>query len=268
MDLMESLRILRRRWILTSTLLLLTLAATGAAAYSWPRTYVANATTVLLAPKNFAKPAGGNPYLVFDSSLTDTADVVRRQVGGPRVAETLAARGYTASYTVVPASDTTGPVLLITVTGKSKAVVESTLGAVTAEVGTVLTGLQVGAGIVPDNQIKDLVVSMSPTATRSLSKLARPLVVVLAFGLVLTFFIPQIVDGQATRRQRRRNAGAKLDDVSDPDELVSESRADNTYRRNGTPVHADLENEITILERPGYRLEPERSKRSAPKGLR
>src|ERR1700753_3287119 len=110
MDLMQSLRILRRRWILTTALLLVTLVATSAAALLYPRTYEAGGTTVLLASKDFSKSAGGNPYLVFDSSLTETADVVRREVADPRTALGLAARGDTASYQVIPAPDTNGPV--------------------------------------------------------------------------------------------------------------------------------------------------------------
>jgi hypothetical protein len=269
MDLMASLRILRMRWILTSTLLLLTLVATGAAAYVWPRSYLADATTVLLASKNSAKLAGGNPYLVFNSSLTLTADVVRREVGDPRTGLSLTSRGYTASYTVVAAPDTSGPVLLITVTGKSKANVESTLHAVADEVGTKLSTLQ--AGITPDNQITDLILSMSPTATLSLSKMARPLVVILGFGLALTFFIPQIVDAQASRRRaRRRNPQADGDDVSDSGKWGSNgSQAADIDPRDGAAVGADVSTAGGSYQAArGYKPEPEHKEPSARGRLR
>ncbi|SRR6266566_75446 len=207
MDFMESLRALRRRWILTSVLLLLTLAATAAAVVKLPWTYQSQAMTVLLASKNAAKSAGNNPYLAFDQSLTLTADVVRREVMDPRTALALKTRGYPALYQVAAASDTSGPVLLITVTGGNKTVVEHTLYGVTAEVDAKLASLQ--AGIAPQNQIRSLLVSLTPKATLSAGKKARPLVVVLALGLAFTFAIPQIVDAQATRRRtrKRRRAG-------------------------------------------------------------
>jgi len=202
MDFMESLRALRRRWILTSVLLLLTLAASAAAVVKLPWTYQSQAMTVLLASKNAAKSAGNNPYLAFDQSLTLTADVVRREVMDPRTALALHAQGYPALYQVAAASDTSGPVLLITVTGGNKTVVEHTLYGVTAEVDAKLATLQ--AGIAPHDQIRSLLVSLTPQATLSAGKKARPLVVVFGLGLALTFAIPQVVDAQVTRRRTRK----------------------------------------------------------------
>ena len=76
-----------------------------------PWTYTSQSTVVLLASQHASKVVGGNPYLAFDSSLTLTADVVRREVMDPRTGQDLAKRGYTASYAVVDAPDTSGPVL-------------------------------------------------------------------------------------------------------------------------------------------------------------
>ncbi len=205
MDLMESLRNLRRRWILTSVLLLLTLACTAAAVVKLPTTYQSQSMVVLLASQSASKQSGGNPYLAFSNSLTDTADIVRREVMDPSTALALAARGYSATYLVTAASDTSGPVLLVTVTGSNKNTVENTLYGVTAELNTRVVGLQ--AGISPYNRITSLVVSTTPKATASLSKKARPVVVVLAVGLVLTFAIPQIVDARAIRRRAQRAPG-------------------------------------------------------------
>jgi hypothetical protein len=215
MDLMESFRVLRRRWILTSVLLLLTLAGAAAAVVKLPWSYQAQGMTVLLASQSSAKLSGGNPYLAFDQSLTFTADVVRREVMDPRTALALSARGYTGSYLVVDAFDTAGPVLVTTVTGSNPNTVESTLHGVLDEQNTKLAGLQ--TGINSYNRITSVVVSMSPKATRSTSKKARPLVVVLAVGLAFTFAIPQTVDAWAIRRRVRRATGqqAKPDYLGD-----------------------------------------------------
>jgi len=259
MDLMESLRTLRRRWILTSVLLLLTLAATAAAVVKLPWTYQSAATTVLLASKNAAKPAGGNPYLVFDGSLTLTADVVRREVMDPRTVLDLTNRGYQATYMVAAAPDTTGPVLLITVTGKNKNIVEHTLLGVTSEVNTKLLALQ--NNLAPDNRITALVVSLSPRATLSVGKKAKPLVVVLGLGLILTFAIPQIVDAQANRKRVRREIAAQperavdLVDLGDP--VIAGRRGDQYANNDVTRSRPDAEVIADQGARSGYRLDPD-----------
>ena len=48
MNMMEALRVWRRRWILTGVLLLLAFVATGAAVMKLPRTYLAESTVTLL----------------------------------------------------------------------------------------------------------------------------------------------------------------------------------------------------------------------------
>ncbi len=256
MDLMESLRTLRRRWILTSVLLLLTLAASAAALVKLPWTYQSAATTVLLASKNAAKPAGGNPYLVFDGSLTLTADVVRREVMDPRTTLDLATHGYTASYMVVAAPDTTGPVLLITVTGKDKSIVEHTLYGVTNEVSNKLLELQ--SSLAPANRITMVVVSLTPQATLSAGKKAKPLVVVLGLGLILTFAIPQIVDAQANRKRARREIAAQPGRAAYPGDPVTAGRhgiryPDNEVTRSSPDADVNADQEAGY----GYRLDPD-----------
>lgn len=198
MDLVESFRILRRRWILTLLMLALALGATAGAALKLPRTYAASSSVVLLASPNSSKANGGNPYLSFNGSLSPTGDVIRYEVMDPRTAQQLASEGYSASYLVADAIDTSGPVLLVTVTGRNKYLVEHTLSGVTAELGTKLQALQ--AGISPANRISILTLALGP-AKLARSKLARPLVVILAFGLVLTFAVPLIIDAQLRRRR-------------------------------------------------------------------
>src|SRR5260370_27841079 len=199
MDLMESFGTLRRRWILTSVLILLTLAGTAAAFVKLASTYQAESMTVFLSSKNAARPAGDNPYLSFADSLTLTADIVRREVMDPRMALDLKNRGYRSTYLVVAAPDTAGPVLLITTTGSHSSQVEHTLQGVTDQVATQL--LQLQTSISPSNRVRDMVISMTTPTTSKPSKKARPLAALLAIGLACTFGIPQVVDAWATRRK-------------------------------------------------------------------
>lgn len=195
---------LRRRWILACILFLVTLAGVGAALFKLPWTYQTTASVLFLQSKNGAKLSDGNPYLSFTPALNQTADVVRYETMDGRTAAVLAQQGYTSTYTVVDAPDTTGPVLNITVTGPDKAGVENTLAGVTKEIGLKLQTLQ--AGVNASSMIRQSVIAFTPKPTIQLTKKARPLVAVFAVGLILTLGIPQLVDAIAARRQSSRKS--------------------------------------------------------------
>lgn len=199
---MELLASLRRRWILTSVLFALTLAATAAALVKLPWTYQGQSSVVFLASQDSSKPFGGNPYLAFSAALNETADVIRYEVSDQRTAQALAANGYSASYTIADAVDTAGPILLVTVTGGNKATVEHTLSGVTNEIATMLGQQQ--SGIDPYNQIHEQVLTFTTQASRLTSKKSRPLSVVFGIGLVLTIAVPAIIDAAVMRRKRGR----------------------------------------------------------------
>jgi hypothetical protein len=200
MDLFGALRVFRARWILTSLMLILALGATAIATIKLPRTYIASSSVVLLASPNSSKPFGSNPYLSFNGSLNTAGDVVRYEVMSPLTAKALAAEGYSATYLVADALDTLGPVLDVTVTGHNKALVDRTLLGVTADLNTRLKAIQ--SGVSKANRITMTTLSYG-SAKLSKSKLARPIVVVLALGLILAFAVPLLVDARARDRRAR-----------------------------------------------------------------
>lgn len=203
MNLSESLRTLRRRWVLTLLLLVLVGGITVAAAVKLPKSYQSTATVALLTSKTDSKLYfNDNPYLAFDDSLNVAADVLGRRMMDPAVVSALTAQGYTGSYQVVDAPTSPGPVLIITVTDKNPAKAQSTLGAVTNEIASQLTILQ--SDVAPSNRISDTVLSSSLTATLAISKMIRPLAAVVVLGLVLLFGIPLIVEGASVRRRANR----------------------------------------------------------------
>jgi len=211
MDFSETIQIWRRRRALTATLLILALASIAAAMAGLPRHYQSQASVVLLASRSTAKLTGGNPYLSFSPSLTLTADAVSREMMAPGAMQHLAASGATASYTVaLPAytTATTGSVLVISVTGTDPALVQSTLRAVTAEVGQALAQIQ--GAVRPQDAIQVATLSSDPQATVDVSLTARPLVVVAALGLLFALGLPLLVDSRLSRRQTRH--GAPLSD--------------------------------------------------------
>ncbi len=172
-------------WVMASTLVLLVAAAAVVALARLPRTYQSASSVVLLASPATSKVNGGNPYLSFTASLTLAAELVSTKLMAPSTAQSLAARGFTGSYTVTLAtysSTTTSSVLLVTVSGRSSASAEHSLQGVTDQVGSSLAALQ--AGEKPYDRIRALTVSMNHQARLSVAALARSLAVVLVLLLV------------------------------------------------------------------------------------
>jgi capsular polysaccharide biosynthesis protein len=199
MDLVSSLR---RRWILTCVLLLLTVAATFLGILKLATTYQSQSSVILLASQAASKGYGGNPYLAFNATLNQTADVVRYEVMDQRTVAALAREGNTSTYLVVDAIDTSGPVLIITVTGHNPSNVEHTLSAVTSEASAKLAGLQ--TTLTPLNRIRSLVITFQPKPKGVASKKVRPLSVIAGGGILLTIGIPLLVDAIITRRRAER----------------------------------------------------------------
>ena len=231
MDLVASGRTLRRRWILTSFLFLLTLAAALAAWVKLPGPYQAESMTVLYPSQQASKLNGDNPLMSFGGSLNVAGDIVLREVSSPSYAAQLAAHGYTSSFTIVDDPNTTGPILDVTVTGKYQSQVEQTLNGVTAAVKNQLAVIQ--QNYKPANRITSQVVSTQPTPKLLVSKKARTVVIVLGLGLVLTFAIPQVIDAEIAKRRGARGqrvnsnfASAAQDAGSRPDQVTESEPAD------------------------------------------
>jgi hypothetical protein len=217
----KSLHTGRGRWLLTGALLLLTLIGVIVALVELPPTYQSESSIVLLASPAASKPNGGNPYLSFSPSLTLTADVLSRELMSPSIADYLTSRGFPDSYDVALATyttNTTGSVLLVTVSGTDKAGVELTLHGVTGEVSTVLAKLQSGSP--PDDRIRAMTMFRSGQATLSLSQMARLLAVLIGVGLVASFGVPWIVDAQIAGRRLQHDAGPAVT-VPHPADAVS-----------------------------------------------
>ncbi len=248
MDLTESVRALRRRWYVSLPLLLLTLGGTAALAVR-AGPYQAESQVVLLPSAQTAKPAGGNPYLSFDDSLTLTADLLRRELTAPPVVHALAVRGYGSPFQVVDDPLTAGPVLDITVTGNSKSAVEHTLAGVTSQAAKQLSAMQ--GGLAPIDRINVKTVSYQGRAALEISKKARTPVVVLGLGLVLTVAITLMLDAAVTDRRRaviavrstrrypeRHAVPVEADPPLQPEPEVTRASADATRRRTAAPKPA------------------------------
>lgn len=214
MNLVEMVHIWRRRWILTTLVLLVALVGCSGAALKLPRTYQAMCTALLVPSHNAANALGeGNPYLSFTDSISTTADVMATQLMAPATEQGLVVRGYTEPYTVVPESTTSqtvasgsalpGPFVLVTVTGDNQKSVERTLYGITEAIRTTMSAMQ--ANISRKNRIAVSILALTPKATLNVSMTARSLVLIIGLVIVSALSIPLIVDAHFTGRRIRRH---------------------------------------------------------------
>jgi hypothetical protein len=213
MDLMEWLRIWRKRCILTTSVLLAALLCCCIAIVEKPRTYKAESTVVLVpSPKASNMLGQGNPYLSFTNSMGTTADVVALELTSPRTEQGLAARGFsqpysavaesTSSQTVASGSVLPGPFIAIAVSGASQELVEHTLHGVTNAIPATLAAMQVG--IPRSKRISVSTLYVTPKPTLSISAVVRSLVLIVGLLLILALSTPLVVDAQIRRRAHRR----------------------------------------------------------------
>jgi hypothetical protein len=217
MNVLDLLRIWRRRWILTTLALLVALGGCGLAAMALPRTYHASSTIVLVPSAKAAKVLGeGNPYLSFTNSISTAADILAAELTTPATERDLAAGGFTEPYSAVAEttlSQTTasgsvlpGPFVVITVTGGDRESVQRTLSAVTGQAGRTMLAMQ--AGMSRGSRIAVSVLSLDPRATLSVSAIARSLVLIIGLLVVAALSAPVLVDAQAVRRRGHRGRAA------------------------------------------------------------
>ncbi|WP_214409869.1 hypothetical protein [Sphaerisporangium fuscum] len=202
MDLLDSLRALLRRWPVTLTLLVVTLAATVGALVAIPWQYESTATVVFLSSRKGSQPVGGNPWLAFDGSLTITAEVISRGMSDERTLQRLKEEGDTADYTVGLAQDSRGPLLDITATGPDPKVAQRTMETLAALSQERLTEMQKKSAILPDATIRAELVTSTDEAQLTPQKKIRLLVIVFAGGMLLTVGVPLFLESLAQKRRR------------------------------------------------------------------
>ena len=132
----------------------------------------------------------------------------------PQTANSLAAHGFTGSYTVeMPTYSTSvvGSVLLVAVTGSGAANVEHTLNGVIGALRGSLASLQ--AGVRADDRIQVTVLAPAASATVNTTHTVRSLAIVAGLGLVIAFGVPWIIDAQVNRQMARgpRSSGGNED---------------------------------------------------------
>jgi uncharacterized protein involved in exopolysaccharide biosynthesis len=207
MDFGEMLRVLRRRWIVATVGVLLTLVATLGAYKAWPNEYQTTAQITLVGSKSMADAVGngGNPYLSV-ADLDPVASILAGNVASDQAVQQLHALGVTDAYTVVVPQFAAGPFLQITVTGKSAAEVSQQLPIVMRFTDQRMTQLQQETAIpTPPNAIITTQTIVPPSTPTKVKKTKLEVVAgVFLIFLVGTLITIAIVD--ARRRTGKRHA--------------------------------------------------------------
>ena len=165
MDFGEMLRVLRRRWIVATVGIVLTLIATLGAYKGWPNKYQSSAEITLIGSKSMANQAGngGNPYVAV-GNLDPVASILAGNVSSDQAVQQLRAQGVTYAFTAEVPTFAAGPFIQITVIGKEPAEVTQQLPIVMRYVEQRMTQLQQETAIpTPPNSVITTQVIVPPS---------------------------------------------------------------------------------------------------------
>ena len=190
---------LLRRWYLVLGGLLLTAGICTAAYQLVPATYQAQASVVMLPP-NSSVSKGGNPYLYL-GGLGQALDVLTRALQADSAQRPITDAHPDSTYTALPDTTTTGPILLVTVDGPTPGETLATLHAVLASVPPALVSLQDGLGVAANSRITSMNLAADEQPTKIQKDQTRALLAAAAVGLVATVLLTGVIDGLLTSRK-------------------------------------------------------------------
>ena len=241
MDLVTMLRVLRRRWIVVVAMTAVTIAATAAVLDSAPKGYRATGEVLLLLPSTTRTGSGTtttvNPYLQLGGSLSAAGDVVARALESSESARALREQGALGSWEIQLAPGS--PVLHVEGIGPTPAEASRTVQVVMTAIEDTLEQRQLDAGAPAHQLIQVQVVSAPDRAVRVLSTTLRPVVAVVAAGVLVKLGTAYLVEALARLRRPRRSRRGRARALTDHD-VVGAATAVGTERSNdGSGGRAD-----------------------------
>lgn len=213
MDLGDILRTIGRRWYIMLPIALVTVALTTVAYLKIPMKYESTSQISLLSPQQPASgsyPGQSNPFLIFDTSLTSTADLLARNLSSAATVKELAAMGVTEQYTAKLADFAQGPFIALTVTGTDKNHVLASSSELTGFAQDRLQEIQRQNGVPANNMIKTTVMIPPQPPQPQLKNKLQNVVALFAAGMVAAFISTFITEGLARSRRRNRSTGTVL----------------------------------------------------------
>jgi hypothetical protein len=200
--------LVRRRWKLVLSALVLSLIATVGAYVALPTTYQSQVLLTMTSPSKVTNEASnfGNPLLALgnlSTSLLVDVDYLSRDLASPTSAAQLKALGMTGSYTAALATNAMGPFMALTVTGKSKEQVSRADTLLASFAQKRWLAIQQASSARPGSIIGLSLIAPPSPPTKSLK---RKLEEVIGIGIILmtiSLIVVAQVDGAARRRQTR-----------------------------------------------------------------
>ncbi len=228
----------RRRWLVLVTALVLAAIAAGVTFSMVRPSYQREASQLLVPGAGTVPEDAANPYL-FLGSVSQATDIVIRAVSSDPEVKELAQNRPGTEITVRRDVNSSGPIIVITVTARTEEYAAEVLDQVLEISEATVTRLQSQQGVDPANQI--IATQLSKDTRSTLKQRTRVLVSVGVGGgaLVLTLGVALVLAAIGRRRRRTRSVEPEIDDSSYAagkmdDESPSEERADNAAQ--GSPV--------------------------------
>jgi hypothetical protein len=223
MDLVETMRALGRRWYVLLTGMLLTGGLVYGTLNVVPLTYDVQASLLLMPPAD--SPANnGNPFLNL-GGLDVVAGVLTKSLTDESSGAVIAPHGSDAKYEVAVDATVPGSVLAVTATDITPRGALAVLGRVQSLAESKLSDLQADAGSAANDRVHLMVITSNETPTPDYSSLLRPLLVVIAGGIVVSLLCTVAVDALIRSRRLRTAARPKVRTLDPVVEVVRASAA-------------------------------------------
>ena len=210
MNLKNLLHSMRRRWYIMLGGILIAGALCGLAYSNISPTYQRSAS-VLLIPGSTSIPAGGNPYLYL-GGLAQASDVLVRALSADEVLTPILGPEPAVEVTIARDTTTSGPIVVISVSGTDDAQVAAVFTEVLGVVPTTFDNLQASAGVADDAKVTTLPLTVDTTSTLSQKSRLQAIGVVGVGTLAATLLLTGFIDGLllAPRRPRGRRSTATV----------------------------------------------------------
>ncbi len=215
MDLVTTMKVLTRHWLLTAIAMLAAIGLTGIVYLTVPTTYAGNATVLLQVPRTGAiyhpPPAGNvkpsplaeyNPYSLVDSSLWVMAKLISQDLTSDAIKPQLEDDGQGLKYEVTAQPDV--PAIGIVVTDSSRSRIVAKLNHIITLAITDLNDRQQATGVPQDTWITATTSSVPLKMDKTKDKLKMLIAVaVVAVGAAISLvFVAESL--QVGRRRRER----------------------------------------------------------------
>ena len=233
MDFGEVYRVIRRRWKIAVSVLVLTVIAVVVVYAGWPSKYQSTAELSLIGSSAMAAqpPNGNNPYVVV-GGLEPLANILASDLSSGQAGQQLQALGMTNGFTASVPAFAAGPFVSLTVTGHNSGSVRDSMPVVINFAEKRLQQLQqTGSVRTPSAGLIGAVVIAPASSPQPVLKTKIELVAGVAIaGLVLLLLLSFAAEGRALHQVQRR-------------EMLSDSRAIEMPHLGDEPERAPAEEE-------------------------